>query len=259
MRADISKWIPRTELGRKVMNGEIKSIHEIFEQGYVIREPEIVDFLIPDLSEEIVYIGGMPGKGGGKMRTPLRITTRMHKSGRRRTLHALVLVGNRNGVVGAGYTTGKDAKSAMEKAGRQARLNIMLIRRGCGSWECNCGAAHSIPFKAQGKNGSVKVTLLSAPKGIELCVADEIKKIMRLAGIKDLWMKSYGDTGTRVNFVFAVLDAFRNLNKIKADDNAVKVTGMKLGMIASAKVEKPAEAEAVAKEAVEANPESKTE
>lgn len=255
MKADISRWVPRTGLGRKVMNAEIKSIREIFEQGLVIREPEIVDFLLPDLSEEIIYIGGMPGKGGGKMRTPLRITTRMHKSGRRRTIHALVVVGNRNGVIGTGYTTGKDAKSAVEKAGKQARLNVMLIRRGCGSWECNCGTAHSIPFKAEGKVGSVRVTLLSAPQGIELCVADEIKKIARLAGIKDLWMKSRGDTGTRVNFVFAFFEALKNLNKLKADENAAKVTGMKLGMIEgqapaaekeenseAAKEKKPAEA-----------------
>jgi len=228
---DLSKWIPRTELGRKVMNGEIKSIHQIFELGYVIREPEIIDYLFPNLSEEIIYIGGMPGKGGGKMRTPLRITTRMHRSGRRRTIHALMTVGNKNGVVGVGYAIGKDAKSAIEKAGRQARLNVMLIRRGCGSWECNCCGTHSIPFKAEGKRGSVKVFLIPAPKGISLGVADEIKKVMRLAGIHDLWMKSRGDTGTRVNFIFAVFEAFKNLNKLKADDDAIKVTGMKLGMI----------------------------
>lgn len=228
---DLSKWIPRTELGRKVANGEIKDIHQIFDLGYVIREPEIIDSLMPTLSEEIIYIGGMPGKGGGKMRTPLRITTRMHRSGRRRTIHALMAVGNRNGVVGIGYAIGKDAKSAIEKAGRQARLNVMLVRRGCGSWECNCCGTHSIPFKALGKRGSVKVTLIPAPKGISLGVADEIKKVMKLAGIRDLWMKSRGDTGTRVNFVLAVFEAFRNLNKLKADENAIKVTGMKLGMI----------------------------
>ncbi|MFH1472266.1 MAG: 30S ribosomal protein S5 [Nanoarchaeota archaeon] len=228
---DLSKWIPRTDLGRKVMNGEIKSIHQIFELGHVIREPEIIDYLFPTLSEEIIYIGGMPGKGGGKMRTPLRITTRMHRSGRRRTIHALMAVGNKNGVVGIGYAIGKDAKSAIEKAGKQARLSVMLVRRGCGSWECNCCGTHSIPFKALGKRGSVKVTLIPAPKGIELGVADEIKKVMRLAGIRDLWMKSRGDTGTRVNFVLAVFEAFRNLNKLKADDEAAKVTGMKLGII----------------------------
>ncbi len=230
-KVDLSKWIPRTDLGRKVANGEIKSIHQIFDMGYVIREPEIIDFLTPTLSEEILYIGGMPGKGGGKMRTPLRITTRMHRSGRRRTIHALMAVGNKNGVVGIGYAIGKDAKSAIEKAGKQARLNVMLIRRGCGSWECNCCGTHSIPFKALGKRGSVKVTLIPAPKGIKLGVADEIKKVMTLAGIRDLWMKSRGDTGTRVNFVMAVFEAFRNLNKLKADENAIKVTGMKLGMI----------------------------
>lgn len=230
-KTDLSKWVPKTGLGRMVMNGEINNIHDVFERGYVIKEPEIVDFLLPTLSDEVLYIGGMPGKGGGKMRTPLRVTTRMHKSGRRRTIHALVAVGNSNGVIGLGYATGKDAKTAIEKANKQAKLNIILIRRGCGSWECNCRSAHSIPFKAQGKTGSVKVTLMPAPKGIALCSADEIKKLMKLSGIKDIWMKSRGDTGTRVNFVFAVFEALKNLNKLKADESAINVTGMVLGLV----------------------------
>ncbi len=134
-----SNWVPKTGLGRKVMNGEITSIDEIFDKGLIIREPEIVEVLVPELETYLIRTGGMPGKGGGKSRTSVRVTTRMHKSGRRRTLHALVIAGNCNGLLGMGYATGEDAQRAIQKAERQAKLHMVPIRRGCGSWECGCG------------------------------------------------------------------------------------------------------------------------
>lgn len=230
-REVVSHWIPRTELGRKVMNEEIKDISEIFEKGLKIREPEIIDKLVPDLQDELLLVGGHPGKGGSKKRTGLRFTTRMHKSGRKRVLHALVAVGNNNGLVGIGYVTGKNARTAIEKASRQAKLNLISIRRGCGSWECRCNTHHSIPFKSIGKSGSVVVEIMPAPRGIELCVSDEIKKIIRLSGIRDLWVKSRGKTGTRLNFIFATLNALKNMNKIKIDEKNSKIVGMKEGVI----------------------------
>jgi len=66
------KWVPKTELGKKVMNGEITSLDNIFENGYKISEPEIIDKLIPGLKSEIIFIGGSPGKGGGIRRTPTK-------------------------------------------------------------------------------------------------------------------------------------------------------------------------------------------
>ena len=219
-------WTPKTSLGKRVMSGEITSMEEIFKKNYVIKESEIIDYLVPNIEDEIIFIGGMPGKGGGKKRTPLRITTRMHQSGRKRTLHALVAVGNKDGLLGIGYATGKDALSAITKATTQAKLKIIPIRRGCGSWECECRGAHSIPFKTQGKVGSVKVRLIPAPRGIELCVAPEIKKIIRLAGIRDLWTKSMGQTDTRINFVMANFSALKSLNKLKTTPESIKTTGM---------------------------------
>ncbi len=222
----IESWTPKTSLGKKVMSGEITSIEEIFKKNYVIKESGIIDFLVPNLEDEIIFIGGMPGKGGGKKRTPLRITTRMHQSGRKRTLHALVAVGNKNGLLGIGYATGKDALSAITKASTQAKLNIIPIRRGCGSWECECKGAHSIPFKTRGKVGSVLVQLIPAPRGINLCVAPEIKKLMRLSGIRDLWAKSRGQTDTRINFIMANFSALKNLNRMKTTPDSIKTTGM---------------------------------
>ena len=211
-------WAPRTSLGKKVVSGEITNIMQVFDQGSVIREPEIVDALIPDLEEEVLLIGGVPGKGGGKKRIPLRSTTRMHRAGRKRTMHAMMAVGNKNGVVGIGYASGLDARSAIQKAAKQARLNLIYIRRGCGSWQCACKTPHSIPMQVSAKVGSVDIRLMPAPKGAELKVAAEIKKVMRLAGLKDLWGKAKGQTGTVLNFVKANMLALKKLNRLKLAD-----------------------------------------
>lgn len=225
-----NSWIPKTGLGRKVLNGEITSIQEIFNNGDKIREPQIVDYLLPELKDEIIYLGGVPGKGGGKKRTPVRVTTRMHQSGRKRTLRAFVAVGNENGLIGVGYASGLDARIAIEKAQKKAKLNIMTIRRGCGSWECSCKGSHSIPFKMTSKRGAVSVDLIPAPKGMGLVVANEAKKLMKLAGITDLWSKTRGPTQTRLNFVMAIMSSFEKLNKLKVLDEDKEKVGLIEGL-----------------------------
>ena len=208
-------WVPRTKLGRDVLNKKITDINEILEKGIKIKEPQIVDMLIPNLQSELIYIGGRPGKGGGIERTPLRISAKMHRSGRRYASTAFAVVGNQDGIVGIGKGRGKEGRIAIEKAIEKAKLNLIRVPRGCGSWECGCGEPHSIPFKTKGKSGSVRVELMPAPKGIGLAVDDETKKILRLAGIKDVWIKTLGDTGTRFNLIKAVFNALKNLNRYK--------------------------------------------
>jgi len=215
-------WVPRTELGREVFEGIVTDIAEVFESGRKIKEPEIVDRLLPNLESDIILIGGSPGKGGGIRRTPTHRTARMHRSGRRFTVSAMVVVGNRNGYAGVGVASANDNKIAIEKALENAKLNIIPIKRGCGSWECGCGENHSIPFSVEGKCGSIKIVLKPAPKGVGLCVSDEVKKFMRLAGIQDIWCKTYGNTGARKNLLFAVYDAFKNMNKTKTGEKDEK-------------------------------------
>ena len=208
----LAGWKPRTELGRQVFAGKVTDIKEILKKGIKIKEPEIVDMLVPNLQSELVLIGGRPGKGGGIERTPIRVTTKMHRSGRRYKYSAFAIVGNEDGIVGIGKGSGKEGRKAVKKAVEKAKLNLILIPRSCGSWECGCGEAHSIPYKTLGKCGSVRVTLLPAPKGIELAVSDEAKKLLRLAGVKDVWIKTFGATSTRYNLVKAVFNALKNLH-----------------------------------------------
>jgi small subunit ribosomal protein S5 len=218
LEAKLSSWKPKTKLGRLVFEKKITSLDEILEKGMKIKEPEIVDFLEPGMKNELVMIGGRPGKGGGIQRTPIRITAKMHRSGRRYTSSAFAIVGNGRGIVGIGKGRAKEGRLAIEKAIEKAKLNLVKIKRGCGSWECGCGGEHSIPFKVYGGSGSVKVKLMPAPRGVGLVMNDEAKKIMRLAGIEDVWVKSFGNTGARINLIQAIYDALKKLHYYKTGD-----------------------------------------
>ncbi len=223
------EWKPKTQLGKDVLAGKIPSIDYIFENGIKITEPAVVDMLLPGLSNEIILIGGSAGKGGGIRRTPSKRTTRMHKSGRRYRISVFVVVGNSNGYVGYGLAHGTPGRhrEVVEKAMKHAKLGIMPVRMGCGSWECKCGTGHSIPVAVSGKSGSVIVNLMPAPKGVGLVVMDEVKKVMKLAGIKDIWCKSRGQTASRINFIKAIFNAFRKLDAYRISDEEEKTLGIK--------------------------------
>ncbi len=213
----IKEWIPKTNLGKRVLNGEFKTIDDVLKSGELILEPEIVDYLVPDLKNEVIYIGGSPGKGGGIRRTATKRTVRMHKSGRRFKLTSVIVVGNENGIVGIAKASAREHRNALEKALDQAKTKVIRVKTGCGSWECGCGGKHSIPFKASARIGSVEVVLYPAPKGVGVVASTAAKKILKLAGIKDIWVKTRGQTDTRGNLAFTTFEALKNLNRAKGD------------------------------------------
>ncbi len=210
-------WIPRTRLGKEILEGKYKTIEELLQSGERILEPEITDYLVPEIKSEVVYIGGSPGKGGGIRRTATKRTVRMHKSGRRFKLSSVTLVGDEKSIIGIGKGSSKEHKTALEKALEQAKMNIIRVRKGCGSWECQCGEEHSIPFKTSARYGSVSVELIPGPKGLGIVANPPAKKVLRLAGIRDVWVKTRGNTGARENLVYGVYEALRNLNRTKGD------------------------------------------
>ncbi len=214
MNAD---WVPHTELGRKVMNGSITSLDEIFALGKKIKEAEIIDKLLPGIQSDVIFIGGTPGKGGGIRRTPTKRTARMHRSGRRYKVSAMVVIGNGDGYIGVGMSQALEHRVVINKATKNAKLNIIPVKRGCGSWECACSEKHSIPMKISGRSGSIKVVLIPAPKGAGLVIHDEGKKVMKMAGIHDVWLQSFGNTRARNNYTLALFDAFKSMNKMKVD------------------------------------------
>jgi len=127
----------------------------------------------------------------------------------------VVAVGNGDGYVGIGSAKAKQMRNAIDKAIIDAKLNIIPVRRACGSWECRCNQPHSVPFRVTGKAGSVEVTLIPAPRGTGLVAGDVAKIVLRLAGIRDVWTRTKGETRTAPNFAKAVYEALKQTYKIK--------------------------------------------
>jgi small subunit ribosomal protein S5 len=205
----VPKFAFKTDLGQKVATGQITSLKEIFDKGYKIKEAVIVDTLVPNLFSDFVLIGQARGKFGGGKRRLIKQTQKKTAEGNKPNFAALAIVGNNDGYVGIGKGKAKESMPARDKALRNARLNMIEIVRGCGSWKCNCGEPHSLPYKIEGKAGSVAVRLMPAPKGTGLVCENEIKKLLKAAGYKDVWAKTWGQTRHRGNFILATFEALK--------------------------------------------------
>lgn len=221
MIENIDDWTPKTRLGRRVKEGKISSIGEMFISGLPLMEYEIIDALVPGTVEEVLDIN---------------IVQRMHKSGRRVRFRATVAVGNNNGCVGLGKGTAKEVGPAIRKGIRDAKLNMIEVRRGCGSWECGCGTPHTVPFKTKGAAGSVRLTLLPGPKGVGLVAGGITKKILSLAGIKDVWSETRGQTQTTINTASATFNALQNTSTMKVNKAQIEFGGIVAGTIEQAEV-----------------------
>jgi len=196
----VSIWKPKTEMGKQVREGKITSLMDIISTGKPILESEIIDTLVPNLSQETIDLSS---------------TQRMTDSGRKGRYRAVVLVGDGKEFIGIGQGKSDEVKPSVELAIKNAKLNIVHTVLGCGSSECRCGTKHSLPIKITGEHGGVRVTLKPAPKGTGIVANQTVKKVLQLAGIKDIWTRAEGRTRNRYNTAAAVIDAIDMLNRIR--------------------------------------------
>jgi small subunit ribosomal protein S5 len=178
-----------------VQSGQILSLEDIFTQGLKIKEPEIVDVLLPGLKQEVLGIG---------------FVQKQTDAGEKSRFKAIVAVGNGTGFLGVGGAKARQVRSAIDKATLQAKLDVVPLRRGCGSWECGCGQAHSLPFTVKGKCGSVGIEIIPGPRGLGLVGGETPKTILTLAGVRDCWTRSFGSTSTLGSMSFAIYEALRS-------------------------------------------------
>ena len=208
------EWDPKTRLGKIIRSGKITNMKDALETGLPLRESEIVDLLLPDIQDEVIDVN---------------MVQRMTDSGRRVRFVITVAVGNNDGYVGLGQAKGKEVGSSIRKAIENAKLNIIEIRRGCGSWECGCGKPHTVPYAIKGKSGSVEIVFKPAPQGIGLATGEVAKKILKLAGIKDCWAFTNGKTKTTVNYAKAVYDALQKNTQMRVMNNEIRKIGILSG------------------------------
>ena len=197
------EWTPKTRLGKLVADGKITTMSEALKTGLPLREPEVVDILLPDLADEVLDVN---------------MVQRMTDSGRRVKFAITVVVGNQDGFVGLGRLKGKEVGPAIRAAIDVAKLNIIEVKRGCGSWECGCLTPHSLPFECIGRAGSVLVQLKPAPRGTGLAIGDIAKSVLKMAGVDDAWGFTKGHTKTTINYSIAAFEALRMTSQMRVTE-----------------------------------------
>jgi small subunit ribosomal protein S5 len=200
---DIAKWEPRTRLGRLVQSGQITNMSQALATRLPLREAQVVDALLPGMEDEVLDVN---------------MVQRMTDSGRRVRFSITVAVGNQNGFVGLGQFEGKEVGPSIRKAIDVAKLHIIEVRRGCGSWECGCYTPHSLPIEIMGRSGSTRELLKPAPRGVGLATGNVAKHVLRLAGVKDVWGLTRGQSRTTVNYAKATYNALSNISSFRITD-----------------------------------------
>ena len=133
-----------------------------------------------------------------------RVTT-VVKGGRRFSFSAIVIIGNKKGKVGIGHGKAKEVPDSIKKAIKNAQtnmINVPIINKS------------TIPHEIQTKYLASNVLLKPAPKGKGIIASGTVRSVVELAGITDIYTKSYGSR-TKANTAKATLKALSQLRTIE--------------------------------------------
>ncbi len=143
--------------------------------------------------------------------------TRVVKGGRRLRFRATVCVGNNKGKVGIGIGKSNEVTGAIQKATHKAKKNMFLVPLD----------GTTIPHDVQVKFKSSELLLLPASEGTGIIAGGTVRKVLELAGVKNVLSKAFG-SNNRVNVAKAALSALEMLRVTpKMERKAAKAQSQK--------------------------------
>lgn len=131
----------------------------------------------------------------------IRRVTKVVKGGRNMRFSVSVVVGDRNGKVGLANGTSKEIPLAIKKASEKAKKNMITVPIKDGT----------IPYYVEGKYGAGRVVLRPASSGTGLIAGGAIRKVVELAGIKNILTKRLKSRNMLIN-ARATIEGLRKLS-----------------------------------------------
>lgn len=173
------------EAAQPQLEPQAESLYRIWESARQrIRVEEL------DLKEELVM---------------LNRTAKVVKGGRRFSFAALVVVGDGNGHVGAGFGKANEVPEAIAKAVEDAKKNIIRVPM----------VGRTIPHPVIGHFGAARVMLRPASEGTGIIAGPAVRAVLQLAGVGDVLTKVLG-TNNKINVVKATIAALSSLLSAEA-------------------------------------------
>ena len=141
----------------------------------------------------------------------VRRVAKVVKGGRTLRFSALVVVGNKNGLVGVGNGKANEVPEAIEKATAAAKKNLISVPI----------VGTTIPHEIIGKFGSSSVNMFPAPKGTGVIAGGPVRAVVEAVGIKDIRSKALRSNNP-CNVVRATIDG---LSKLRTAEEVAAIRG----------------------------------
>ena len=137
--------------------------------------------------------------------------TRVVKGGRRLRFRATVIIGNRKGKVGVGTGKSVEVAAAIQKAIANAKRELIVVP---------LTKIDSIPHEVKLKFKAARLMIMPAFEGTGIIAGGAVRKIAELAGVKNMYGKSFGTTNKLVS-AQATIKALEELKQVRAEDKKV--------------------------------------
>ena len=155
------------------------------------------------------------------------------KGGRRFSFTALVVVGDENGHVGAGYGKAREVPLAIQKAIEDAKKSMFTVPR----------YRNTITHQVTGRFGAARVFMKPASAGTGVIAAGGVRAVLELAGVRDILTKSLGGTTNPINLVRATV---AGLKALKTPQQVARLRGISVRAVLGMEEKEEVAASAVA-------------